>query len=155
MKQTPNNSNNKESSKSSIISNTNKIQQQRKHHNPLKIKQDFKKHASVVQSTNSTNTNVSTTEKYINANAENESQTLLNKLKTLNPKQRPQSCGKSPRRSTSKARQEPSPRDKEITNLKNEIQFLKQSQTNSITRDNQKNVQTASTLGGQATNNTE
>ena len=57
--------------------------------------------------------------------------------------------------STSKTRQEPSPRDKEIENLKNEIRILKQSQTNSITGDNQKNAQMASTPGGQATNRTE
>ena len=44
----------------------------------------------------------------------------------------------SPSRSTSKARQEPSPRDKEIKNLKNEIRILKQSQTNSITENNPK-----------------
>ena len=35
------------------------------------------------------------------------------------------------------------------------MRILKQSQTNSITRDNPKYVQMASTLGGQATNNAE
>ena len=123
---------------------------------PIKHKTGFQKtYASVVQSTNKSNTNVSTTEKFINANTENESQTLLNKLKTLNPNKRLQSRGKSLSRSTSKTRQEPSPRDKEIKNLKNKIRILKQSQTNSITGDNQKNVQMASTPGGQATNSTE
>ena len=66
-----------------------------------------------------------------------------------------QNRGKSPSRSTSKTRQELSPRDREIENLKNEIRILKQSQTNNITGDNPKNAQMASTLGGQATNNTE
>ena len=123
---------------------------------PIKHKTGFQKtYASVVQSTNKSNTNVSTTEKFINANTENESQTLLNKLKTLNPNKRPQSRGKSPSRSTSKTRQEPSPRDKEIENLKNEIRILKQSQTNTITGNNPKNPQMASTLGGQTPNNTE
>ena len=111
---------------------------------PIKHKTGFQKtYSSVVQNTNNTNTNVSTT------------QTLLNKLKTLNLNKRPQSRGKSPSRSTSKTRQEPSPRDKKIENLKNEIQILKQSQTNSITGDNQKKAQTASTPEGEATNNTE
>ena len=96
---------------------------------------------------NNTNTNVS----IINY----DTQTLFNKLKTLNPNKRPQSCGKSPYSSTSKTRQEQSPRDKEIKNLKNEIRILKQSQTNSITQDNLKNAQIASTPGGQATNNTQ
>ena len=59
---------------------------------PTKHKTGFQKtYASVVQSTNNTNTNVSTTEKFSNANADNESQTLFNKLKTLNPNKRPQS----------------------------------------------------------------
>ena len=93
---------------------------------PTKHKTGFQKtYASVVQSTNNTNTNVSTTEKFSNTNAENESQTLLNKLKTLNPNKRPQSRGKLPSRSSSKTRQEPSPKDKEIENLKNEIRILK------------------------------
>ena len=106
---------------------------------PTKHKTGFQKtYASVVQSTNNTNTNVSTTEKFSNTNAENEFQTLLNKLKILNLNKRPQSRGKSPSRSTSKTRQEPSPRDKEIENLKNETRSLKQSQTNSITGDNPK-----------------
>ena len=121
---------------------------------PTKHETGFQKYsASVVQSTN-TNTNVSTTEKCTNTNAENASQTLLNKLKTLNPNKRPQSRGKSPSRSTSKTRQEPSPKDKEIEDLKNEIRILKQSQTNSIAGDNPKNVQMASTPGGQPTSNT-
>ena len=123
---------------------------------PIKHKTGFQKtYSSVVQSTNNTNTNVSTTEKFINAKADNESQTLLNKLKTLNTNKRLQSRGKSPSRSTSKTRQEPSPRDKEIENLKNEIRILKQSQTNTITGNNPKNPQMASTLGGQTPNNTE
>ena len=93
---------------------------------PIKHKTGFQKtYPSVVQSTNNTNTNVSTTEKFSNTNAENESQTLLNKLKTLNPNKRPQSRGKLPSRSSSKTRQEPSPKDKEIENLKNEIRILK------------------------------
>ena len=53
---------------------------------PTKHKTGFQKtYASVVQSTNNTNTNVSTTEKFSNRNAENESETLFNKPKTLNP----------------------------------------------------------------------
>ena len=43
----------------------------------------------------------------------------------------------------------------QVKNLKNEIRILKQSQTNSITGDIPKNVQRASTPGGQATKNTE
>ena len=79
------------------------------------MKQDFKKtYAGVLQGTNNINTNVSITNKSNNTKAENESQTLFNKLKTLNPNKRPQSRGKSPSRSTSETRQEPSPRDKEI-----------------------------------------
>ena len=58
-------------------------------------------------------------------------------------------------KSQNKTRQEPSPRHKEIENLKNEIRILKQSQINSITGDNKKNALMASTPGGQATNNTE
>ena len=46
----------------------------------------------------------------------------------LSPNKRPQSRGKPLSRSTSKTRQKPSPRDKEIENLKNEIRIL-QSQT--------------------------
>ena len=62
-----------------------------------KHKTGFQKtYASVVQGTNNTNTNVSITDKSNNINAENESQTLLNKLKTLNPNKQPQSRGKSP-----------------------------------------------------------
>ena len=123
---------------------------------PTKHKAGFQKtYASVAQGANNANTNVSTTEKFSNTNVKNESQTLLNKLKTLNPNKRPQSRGKSPSRSTSKTRQEPSPRDKEIENLKNEIRILKQSQTNSITGDNPQNAQMASTPGGKARNNTE
>ena len=123
---------------------------------PAKHETGFQKtYPSLAQGTNNTNTNVSITDKSNNTNAENESQTLLNKLKTLNPNKRRQSRGKSPSRSTSKTRQEPSPRDKEIENLKNEIRILKQSQTNNIYEDNPKNAQMASTLGGQATNNTE
>ena len=108
-----------------------------------------------MQGTNDTNTNVSTTEKLSNTNAENEPETLLNKLKTLNPNKQLQNRGKSPSRSTSKTKQEPSPRDKEIENQKNKIRILKQSQMNNITGDNPKNTQMASTLGDQATNNTE
>ena len=64
---------------------------------PTKHKSGFRKiYASVVQRNlsfyigvsvvfNNTNTNVSTTEKFSNRNAENESQTLFNKPKTLNP----------------------------------------------------------------------
>ena len=123
---------------------------------PTKHKTRFQKtYASVVQSTNNTNTNVSTTEKFSNTNAENKSQTLLNKLKILNLNKRPQSRRKSPSRSTSKTRQEPSLRDEEIENLKNEIRILKQCQSNSITSDNPKNAQMASTPRGQTTNNTE
>ena len=123
---------------------------------PTKHKTGFPKTcATVVQSTNNTNPNVSTIEKFGNTNAENESQTLLNKLKILNLNKRLQSRGKSPSGSTSKTRQESSPRDKEIENLKNEMQILKQSQTNSITGDNPKNAQMASAPGGQTTNNEE
>ena len=123
---------------------------------PTKYKTRFQKtYASVSQGTNNTNTYVSTTEKFSNTNAENESQALLNKLKTLNPNKRLQSHGKSPSGNASKTRQEPSPRDKETENLKNEIRIFKQSQTSSITGDNPKTVQIASTPGGQAKNNTE
>ena len=64
---------------------------------PTKHKTGFRKiYASVVQRNlsfyigvsvvfNNTNTSVSTTEKFSNRNAENESQTLFNKPKTLNP----------------------------------------------------------------------
>ena len=114
-----------------------------------------KTYISVAQGTNNTNTYVSTTEKFSNTNAENESQALLNKLKALNPNKRLQNRGKSPSRNASKTRQEPSPRDKETENLKNEIRIFKQSQTNSITGDNPKNAQIASTPGGQAADNTE
>ena len=104
---------------------------------PTEHKAGFQKtYPSLVQSTNNTNTNVSTTETFSNTNAENEYQTLLNKLKTLNPNKQLQSLGKSPSRSISKTRQEPTPRDKEIEDLENEIRILKQSQTNSITGDN-------------------
>ena len=51
-----------------------------------------------------------------NANAEKESQTLLKKLKTLNPNKQPQRRKNSPDGPTSKIRQEPSPRDEEIEN---------------------------------------
>ena len=123
---------------------------------PTKQKTGFQKtYASVVKGTNNTNTNVSITHKSNNVHAENESQSLLNKRKTLNPNKRPQSRGKSPSRTASKTRQEPRPRDKEIENLKNEIKILKQSQTKSIIGENPKNAQMASSLGGQATNNTE
>ena len=54
-------------------------------------------------------------------------------------------------KSQNKTRQEPSPSHKEIENLKNEIQILKQSQINSITGDNPKNAQVASIPEGQAT----
>ena len=72
---------------------------------PTKHKAGFQKtYASVVQGANNANTNVSTTKKFSNTNVKNESQTLLNKLKTLNPNKRPQGRGKSPSRSTSKTR---------------------------------------------------
>ena len=123
---------------------------------PTKHKTKFKKkYASVVQGTNNTNTSVSITHKSNNTSAENESQTLLNKLKTLNPNKRPKIRGKPPSRSTCKTRQEPSLRYKEMENLENEIRILKQCQTNSVTGGNPKNAQMASTPGGQATNNTE
>ena len=80
-------------------------------------------YASVVKETNNTNTNESITHKSNSTNAEKESQSLLKKLKTLNPNKWPQSHGKSPSRSTSRIRQEPSLRDKEIENLKIEINF--------------------------------
>ena len=74
-----------------------------------------KAYASVVQGTNNINTNASTTSsKSNNINTENKSQTLFNKLKTLNPNKQPQSREKSPFRSTSKIRPEPSTREKEI-----------------------------------------
>ena len=88
-----------------------------------------------------------------NANAEKESQTLLKKLKTLNPNKRPQRRKNSPDGPTSKIRQEPSPRDEEIENQI--TKFLKQSRTNSIIGNNLKNVKMASTLGVQTTKNTE
>lgn len=59
MKQRPNVFSNKEGSKSLVFQNKNQILQQRKQHNELNLKQDFKKHASVVQGKNNTNTNVS------------------------------------------------------------------------------------------------
>ena len=62
---------------------------------PIKHETGFQKtYASVVQITDNTNTNVSTTEKFSNANTKNESQTDLNKLKTLNPNKWPQFHGK-------------------------------------------------------------
>ena len=123
---------------------------------PTKHKTGFQKtYGSIVQGTNDTNTNVSTTGKFSNRNAENKPETVPKKLKTLYPNKRPQSRGKSPSRSTSKTRQDPSLRYKEIENLKNEIRILKQSQTNSIIGDNPKNAQMAPTLGGQTTSNTE
>ena len=48
----------------------------------IKVK---KIHESVLQSTNNTKADVSITDKSNNTNAENECQTLLNKLETLNP----------------------------------------------------------------------
>ena len=72
---------------------------------PTKHKTRFQKaYASVAKGTNNTNTYVSTTEKFSNTNAENESQALLNKLKTLNSNKRLQNRGKSPSRSGSKTR---------------------------------------------------
>ena len=98
---------------------------------PTEHKAGFQKtYPSLVQSTNNTNTNVSTTETFSNTNAENEYQTLLNKLKTLNPNKQLQSLGKSPSRSISKTRQEPSPRDKEIENLKNSLKSTASTETN-------------------------
>ena len=127
MKQTPNVSYSKESSKSLIIWNTNQIQEHIQF-NSTKYKTGIQKtYASVVQGTNNTNTNVNITDKSNNTNAESEFQTLLNKLKTLHRNKRPQNGGKLPSGSTSKTRQESSPRDKEIENLKNEILILKQS----------------------------
>ena len=53
---------------------------------PTKHKTGFQiKHASAVQGTNNFNTNVNITHISNDTNADNESQTLLNKLKTLNP----------------------------------------------------------------------
>ena len=53
---------------------------------PTKHKTGFQiKYASAVQGTNNFNTNVNITHKSNDTNADNESQTLLNKLKTLNP----------------------------------------------------------------------
>ena len=76
---------------------------------PSKHKTGFQNtYPSVVQGTNNTNTNVSIAHESDNANSGIESQTLLNKLKTLNPNKQPQSRGKSPYRS---------PKDKEIENL--------------------------------------
>ena len=97
---------------------------------PAKRKTGFQKtYARVVQDTNNNNNTVSISHKSNNTNAKNEFQAPLNKLKTLHPNKRPESPRKSPCRSTSKTRQELSPRDKEIGNLKNEIRILKQSQT--------------------------
>ena len=58
---------------------------------------------------------------------------------------------KTRKQDKTRTKQEPSPRDKEIENLKNEIRILKQSQTNSMTGNNPKNAQMASTPGGQTT----
>ena len=72
---------------------------------PTKHKTGFQKtYASVVQGTNNTNSNVSIIHKSNNTNAESESQTLLSKLKTLNPNKRQQNRVKFPSRSTSKTR---------------------------------------------------
>ena len=64
--------------------------------------------------------NINITHECNNSKAKNESQTLLLKLKTLNNQQ--QTHIKSPSGSTAKIRQELSPMDKEIKNLKNEMQ---------------------------------
>ena len=85
------------------------------------------------------------TDKSSNTNSENEYQTLLNKLKILNLNKRPQILGKSPSRSTSKTRQEPSSREKRNTNLK----------TVSNQQHHSNQQQMASTPRGQAINNTE
>ena len=85
------------------------------------------------------------TDKSSNTNSENEYQTLLSKLKILNLNKRPQILGKSPSRSTSKTRQEPSSREKRNTNLK--------TVSNQQLHSNQQ--QMASTPRGQAINNTE
>ena len=105
-KQKPNALYNKkdQSLKRSIIGNTNQIQQHRKHHNQLNIKQNFKKHLQVLQKVLITLTLTSITYKSNNTNAEIKSQILYNKLKTLNPNKPLASRGKSPSRSTSKRR---------------------------------------------------
>ena len=53
-----------------------------------------------------TNTNINISQKFNNIDLENQSYTVLNKLKALNPNKQPQSLGKLPsRRRTSKTRQ--------------------------------------------------
>ena len=101
------------------------------------------------------NTNVSISNKTSNPHLKNESQTLCNKLKTLNLNKKTQSLGKSLFRSTSETRQEPSTGEKEIKNLKNEISIFKNSPSNNGTWDNPKNAQMASTLRRHATDNTD
>ena len=72
---------------------------------PTKQKTEFQEtYACVVLGTNNTNTIVSITEKSNNTIAENESQIILNKMKTLNPKKRLQSRVKLASRSTSKSK---------------------------------------------------
>ena len=82
---------------------------------PTKHKTGFQEtYASLVQGTNNNNTDVSITQKSNNISTKSKPQTLLNKLKTLNSNKQPQSRGKSPSRSTSKTRQEPSPKKSKI-----------------------------------------
>lgn len=53
-----------------------------------------------------TNTNINISQKFNNIDLENQSYTVLNKLKALNPNKQPQSLGKlQSRRRTSKTRQ--------------------------------------------------
>lgn len=105
--------------------------------------------------TKNTNTSVGILNKSCNTNTKNESQTICNKLKILNPNKKLQSRGKSPFGNTSETRQEPSIEEKEIINLKHETRISKHSPTNNSTRDNKKNAQMAPTLGGLATENTD
>ena len=124
MKQTPNVSYNKEKFKkfSYLKYKPNSITETPQ---PTKHKTGFQKtYASAVQGTNNTNINVSISHKSNNNDAENKSHILLSKLKILNLDKQLQSCGKSLSRSTSKTRQKPSPRDKEIENPKNKTQIL-------------------------------
>ena len=90
MKQTPNVYYNKESSKSSM------------------------------PTTKNTNISIDISNKSCNTNTKSESQTIWNKLKTLNPNKKLQYCGKPPFGNTSKVRQEPSLEEKGIINLKHE-----------------------------------
>ena len=90
--------------------------------------------------TKNTNTSLGILNKSCNTNTKNESQTICNKLKILNPNIKLQSRGKSPFGNTSETRQEPSIEEKEIINPKHETRISKHSPTNNCTRDNPKKM---------------